>query len=350
MLDLVALFNSFQPLDAMTGQTARFSAQPIPGYERHRLAKDAHDTPSLLISVDDTSGNERPVPIKLEHLTVQYDVDCRISRSDGSLEEDRFTVVRCTGSDKALHIYFLRSIGAILVSLGTTPSRLDVAQAIKNLTTLFRAMSEKPRKSVQGLWAELLLIARAYDAATMVTVWHVTPEDRYDFSSGNQRIEVKSTSARVRQHYFTLEQLCPPTDTTLLIASLFVEYAGAGTSVMELAEQIRSRISDNPDLLLHMDQIISLTLGENWRDALEARFDVELAEDSLVFFEASAIPTVGRVLPSGVSDVHFRSDLTQCLPANIQHFRELGGLFQAALLRRSSSSSKGKRRDLPVHT
>jgi len=344
MLDLVALFNSFHPLDAMTGQTARFSAQPIPGYERHRLAKDAHDTPSLLISVTDTSGSERPVPIKLEHLTVQYDVDCRISRSDGSIEEDRFTVVRCTGLDKALHTYFLRSIGAIVISLGMTPSRLDVAHAIKNLTTLFRAMTEKPRKSVQGLWAELLLIARAYDAAAMVAAWHVTSEDRYDFSSGNQRIEVKSTSARVRQHYFTLEQLCPPTDTTLLIASLFVGYAGAGTSVMELAEQIRSRVSDNPDLLLHVDQIISLTLGENWRDALEARFDVELAEDSLAFFEVSAIPMVGRDLPPGVSSVSFKSDLSGCPPATIQNFRSLGGLFQAALRRTVSTSSRGRQR------
>src|SRR5258708_32855970 len=115
MIDLVSLFNSFQPPEGMPEQNARFSAQPIPGYERHWLAKDVQETPSLLISVMDSSGKERPVPIKLEHLTVQYDVDCRISRSNGSLEEDRFTVIRCTGLDKALHTYFLRSIGAIVI-------------------------------------------------------------------------------------------------------------------------------------------------------------------------------------------------------------------------------------------
>src|SRR5216683_1632365 len=111
MLDLVALFNSFQSPDITTGHNARFSAQPIPGYERNRLAKDVNDAPSLLISVTDT-GSERPVPIKLEHLTVQYDVECRIFRSDGNIEEGRFTVVSCTGNDKALHTYFLRTIGA----------------------------------------------------------------------------------------------------------------------------------------------------------------------------------------------------------------------------------------------
>jgi len=343
MLNLVALFDAIQPPDVSVCENARFSAQPIPGYERHRLAKDAYDTPSLLISVTDASESRRPIPIKLEHLTVQYDMDCRISQSDGSVEEGRFTVVRCTGVDKALQTYFLRSVGTILVSLGTIPSRLDVAHAIKSLTTLFSAMTEKPRKSVQGLWAELLVIARAYDTATVVAAWHMTPEDRYDFNSGDQRIEVKSTSARVRQHNFTFEQLCPPTGVTLLIASLFVEYAGAGISVMELAEQIRSRVSDNPDLLLHVDQIISLTLGENWRDALEARFDIELAESSLAFFEASTIPAVGGNLPPGVSDVRFRSDLTDCPPAPIQDLRTLGGLFQAGLRRRPLPAVKGKR-------
>jgi len=343
MLDLVALFNSFQPPVAMTEQVARFSAQPIPGYECHRLAKDAQNTPSLLIFIANTETSERPVPIKLEHLTVQYDVECRISRSGGNIEEGRFTVVRCIGSDKALHTYFLHSIGAIIVSLGITPSRYDVARAIKNLTTLFRAITEKSRKSVQGLWAELFLIARASNTSAMVAAWHVTPEDRYDFNAGNQRIEVKSTSTRIRQHHFSLEQLYPLTDTTILIASVFVEYAGAGTSVMELAEQIRPRLNASPDLLFHLDWIISLTLGENWRDALEERFDIELAEDSLAFFEVTNIPMVNPDLPFGVSDVHFKSDLTSCPPAPIQHVQTLGGLFQAAMHRRSTTSVKGSR-------
>jgi Putative PD-(D/E)XK family member, (DUF4420) len=345
MLDLVTLFNSLQSPDDTAGQAVRFSAQSILGYEKHRLAKDTDNTPSLLISVTDGLEAKRPIPIKLEHLIVQYDVDCRISQSDGSIEEGQFTIVRCIGADKALHIYFLHCIGAILVSLGTMPSRLDIAYAIKNLTTLFRSMTEKPRKSIQGLWAELFLIARAHDVATMVAAWHITPEDRYDFNSGNQRIEVKSTASRRRHHFFSLEQLNPPSDTTLFIASLFMEYAGAGASVMELAEQVRERISGDPELLLHMDQIISSTLGENWRDALEARFDLELAEDSLAFFEVSTIPTVDRNLPSGVSDVKFRSDLTNCLPTPVQNFQALGGLFQAASGRRSILSPKSKRRN-----
>jgi hypothetical protein len=335
MLNLVAIFDSLKPPDTSTGTPARFSAQPIPDYEQHRLGKSMHGMPSLLISVRDPLAAERPAPIILEHLNVQYDIDCRISLPDGHIEADQFTIVSCTVLDKALHIYFLRVIGTIVVSLGPTPSRLDVARAIDTLVELFRTLTEKPRKSIQGLWAELFLIARTRETAKMVDAWHVTPEDRYDFSAGSQRIEVKSTSGRVRQHHFTLEQLCPPANTQVLVASMFVEYAGAGTSLGELAEKVRSRISETPSLLLHLDQIISATLGENWRDALEDRFDSELAEDTLAFFEVSTIPAVNRDIPFGVSNVHFKSDLSGCPPINVPQFRALGGLFQAALQRSS---------------
>lgn len=331
MLDLARLFDSLEPPNASIGESARFSALPIPGYERHRLAKDGQGMPSLLISLLDQPEGQRPIPIKLEHLAVQYDMACRISDLHGGIEEGRFTIVRCLGLETTLHGYFLRVIGAVVASLGSTPSRLDVANAIDKLVELFRAISEEPRKSIQGLWAELFLITRARDIASMITAWHVAPDDRYDFSAGNQRIEVKSTSGRVRQHHFTLEQLCPPSGTNVLIASMFVEHAGAGSSVIELADRIRSRISDHPDLVLQVDRIIALTIGEHWRYASDERFDRELAEESLAFFEPQAIPMISPNLPVGVSAVHFKSDLTGRPSADITYYRAIGGLFQAAL-------------------
>src|SRR5437667_7747100 len=107
MLNLVALFDSLQPPSNSTGTHARFSAQSIPDYEHHRIGKSMHETPSLLISVSDPLQTERPAPIILEHLSVQYDIDCRISLPDGYVEGGQFTIVSCTVFDKALHVYFL---------------------------------------------------------------------------------------------------------------------------------------------------------------------------------------------------------------------------------------------------
>lgn len=333
MPDLVALFDSLRMPDNTVGQGTRFSAHPIPSYEPHRLGKDELGAPSLLISVAERASQSQPAPIVLQHLTVQHDVDCRISRRDGSAEEDRFTVICCTNGDYVLNSYFLRVASAVVTALGVTPTQHDVARVIGKLVELFRVMTEPPRKSVQGLWAELFLIARTRAPAVLVSAWHQTPEDRYDFSAGSQRVEVKSTTGRVRQHHFALEQLHPPLDTNLLIVSMFVERAGAGVSVADLADQVRSHIGDKPDLLLLVDRVIGLTLGENWRRALQERFDQELAEESLAFYEPTAIPSVCVELPSGVSEVHFKSDLTASPTADLTRYRAMGGLFQVALRR-----------------
>ena len=334
MLDILQIFNSLQVVNDSTSQNAQFSAKPIPGYEQHRIGRDTKGNPSLLVHVFEVSEKAQLASIVLEYLTVQHDLDCRISHPDGITESGKFTIIRCTSTDIALRNYFLRIVGVVIVSLGNLPSKMDITYAIDRLVELFRAMTAPPRKTVQGLWAELFLIARSRESAKMVNAWHSMPEDRYDFSDDNQRIEVKSASGRIRQHHFSLEQLCPPTTSHLLIASMFVERTGAGTSMLELTEQIRSRIKDNLDLLFQLDRIVALTLGNDWRSALEERFDYQLAEESLAFFELSHIPMVNPNLPLGVSNVHFKSDLTGRPTADIAHYRSQGRLFQATLRRR----------------
>lgn len=333
MLDLSEIFNSLQLPNTSISKNVRFTACLIPGYEQYRLGKDAQGNPSLLLSITGTLEHIRLVPIVLEHLTVQYDINCHISQLDGTIEEGSFTILHCTGNDDALHTYFLRVAATVITSLGHIPSKTQVTQTINKLIDLFQAMKGLPRKSIQGLWAELFLIARSRNPIILLKAWHTTPEDRYDFNMGDQRIEVKSVASRTRQHFFSLEQLQPPEGSKVLIASIFVERAGAGTSILDLIEHIQTRITDHPDDLLSMDRIISLTLGNDWQRALDERFDYELAEKSLAFFEATSVPTVNPTLPQGVSEVRFKSDLIDSVAINSSHYRTLGGLFLAALRR-----------------
>ena len=332
-VDLAAIFDGIHPPAQSSGQGTHFSALPVPSFERHRVAKDAQAAPAILISVTDTCADARPASILLKNLTVQHDVDCRITRSDGVMEEGRFTVVRCTGSDRALQYYFFRVAATVLQSLGTTPSSLSVSQAVSRLAELFHAMTEPPRKSLQGLWAELFLIARAHDPATLARAWHTAPEDLYDFSFGNQRIEVKSARGRVRRHYFTLEQLHPPANVKLVVASMFVEASDEGTSLVELLEQIRSQLSGSPDLMLKVEKVVGLTLGESWRHAMGERFDRKLAEESLAFYEPMHIPRIDSDIPSGINEVRFRSDLTGQQSTSELSLQAAQGIFRAALRR-----------------
>ena len=328
MLNLITLFQSFDSITTNNDED-RFVASPIPGYKPHRLGKDAHGKPLLLIST--LNARSQSPPIVLEHLSVQYNLNCRVSRPDGTFEEGVFTLVHCTEADEALQDYFLKVMSTIVISLGNQPNQSDVAYAMNQLIELFRAMTNVPQKSVQGLWAELFLISQACQPDILVEAWHSAPEDRYDFAMNNQRIEVKSFSGNIRLHHFSLEQLHPPEDIRALIASVFVENSQTGVSIEELREKIQIRLSDNLDALLHIDRVIALTLGDAWQQASDARFDERLAEESLTFYETSTIPSVDPNLPSGVSGVRFRSDLTEIPTTEISHFPEDHRLFKAVL-------------------
>jgi hypothetical protein len=218
-----------------------------------------------------------------------------------------------------------------VVLLGSEPSQRDITRAINKFVNLFRAMAEPARKSTQGFWAELFLIAQAVDPVTLLRAWHATPYDIYDFNAGKQRIEVKSTCSQVRQHRFSLEQLRPPEGTRVLVASLFVERAGGGVSLSNLLTDIRERIEGSTEHLIHLDQVVASTLGDNWRQGLTTRFDRELAQESLQFYDAAVIPRIDTELPPGISDVRFTSNLTGIDSVSRKQMKTSGDLFQAAL-------------------
>lgn len=329
MFNLTELFQSLESVARNDGEN-RFSTILIPGYEVHRLGKDPQGRPLLLISIIDVSGQKQPAPISLEHLKIMYGLKCRVSRPDSTFEERRFTIILCTGEDSTLHAYFLRVASTILISLKNQPTQSDVAHVMDRFIELFRAMTKPSRKSVQGLWAELFLIAQSRQPALLVNAWHTLPEDRYDFAMDNQRIEVKSFSGSVRQHHFSLEQLHPPEGVKTLVASMRVERSQAGESITDLREKIQTHLSGESNLLLHLDTVIALTLGNSWQQADEACFDQWLAEESLAFYETAAIPSVDPNLPFGVSGVHFRSDLTGIPTVEISRYNAEDGLFHAA--------------------
>lgn len=330
MLNLTEIFQSLESVATVYGDN-QFSTTLIPGHEQHRLGKDTQGRPLLLISVLDALSTRQPAPIVLEHLTVMYNQNCRVSRPDGALEEERFTVVRCTGEDTTLQVYFLRVASAILMSLKNRPTQVDIAHAMNRLIELFRALARRPRKDVQGLWAELFLITQSAQPAILVNAWHTLPEDRYDFAMEDQRIEVKSFSGSIRQHHFSLEQLHPPEGVNTFVASMRVERSQAGESITNLREKIQTHLGGNSNLLLHLDTVIALTLGDGWQQADEACFDQRLAKESLAFYEAATIPSVNPNLPLGVSRVHFQSDLTGIPAIEISSYDVEDGLFHATL-------------------
>lgn len=331
--DLASLYQQLPFPDEGESSIGLIRAIPIPGATRHRLGRRGDDTSALLVDVRDRQDGHYAPPIVLEHLTVHHDVECHIIGDDSAVEVARFTVISCTSRNVGLRSYFLRASGAFLEAVGDSPTRQEVVRALDAFVELFRALSNPPKKSVQGLWAELFLIARSKDPITLAEAWHAQPMETFDFAAGSDRIEVKSSSDRVRRHYFSLEQIRPNASVSVVVASLFVERAGMGLSLGGLLDDVRQKLGTRPDLLLNAEVVVGRTLGNALPRALGESFDVQLAEASLGFYRADDIPSVATPLPSGVSDVRFRADLSNLEPLNPTGIIR-GTLFHAATLAR----------------
>jgi hypothetical protein len=326
--DLNELFGSLVlPLGRPAGGS--LSAIAIPGTYGHRLAKDASGSPCLLLR-QPSSASSTP-PIRLQNLRVSYGVACAITHPDGSEEEGTFTIIRCTSAAPSLFPHFLRIASPVIAALGAKPTAAAVRGAISGLVALFQALATPARKSVQGLWAELLIIRRATDPATVVSAWRGVPNGRVDFVGGAQRIEVKSSSRRLRAHHFSLEQLTPPRPARLIVASIFAEPVGHGLSLQRLADDVRTALARDPALLTRFDSIFYATLGAGWSDAMEECFDFELAAESLQFFDSACIPAINGPLPQAVRDVHFTSDVSAVPPLARERLIAAGGLFAAVV-------------------
>lgn len=326
LVDLVTLFESLVlPLEPPGG--TNLSAVPIPDSETHRLAKDANGSPCLLLR--QSSDALRPAPIHLQNLSVSYNVPCNITYSAGALEQGNFTIVKCSNLDPNLFPHFLRIISPMVVALGPKPTSAAIRRAIAGLVELFRALTAPTQKSIQGIWGELFLIHNSSDPSTVAAAWHRIPQEHYDFVAGPQRLDVKTTSNRRREHYFSLAQLTPPGSSRIMIASLFVERTGGGVSLKQLFEETRSRFSNNAPLLTQFDASFYATVGSGWNDCMDESFDSELAGESLAFFDSQTIPKVHTPLPTGVSDVRFCADLSPVTPLKPSNLKSFGSLLAA---------------------
>jgi len=292
----------------------------------------ADGSPALLIGTVGKVLEGSPPPVRLENLSVEHRVLCRVWYGTKVVEEGVFTVLKCPSADGSVRDYFLRVGGPLLLALGNRPSDQQISELVDALVEMFRALAEPPRKSVQGLWAELFLIDRSRAVQLMCAAWHQSPDERYDFSAGRERIEVKSTAGRARRHHFSLEQLTPPATATVLVASVCVERAGGGTSLRDLMAKVKARLASAPDIVVRIDSVVAATLGQGLLAGLEEAFDEQLAAESLAFYKAEAIPKPGQV-PIGVSEVRFVADLSAVTPIDPAMSGGADGLFDAVASR-----------------
>ena len=186
---------------------------------------------------------------------------------------------------------------------------------MNRLLSLFRALTRPAEREISGVWAELFCIAASGNVSLAVDRWHNGSAEAFDFSWGQGRLEVKSTVGTVRVHEFSLAQLQPPSGSSGYVASLVLKALNAGEGVLDLAKKIERDLNGDVCLQAKLWALLVQSLGSDFSEALDRRFDVDLAAKLLKVFRMEDVPSLPPISDGRISSVKFKSDLSSVQPS-----------------------------------
>jgi Putative PD-(D/E)XK family member, (DUF4420) len=306
-LNLSELMAAISPA-AMGEAGSSFSVRAIPGFPRHYVGRSATGQPSLLLG---SEAGPFHAPVRLALLEARFGNLHRIRSDDGEEREELLSVITCTSQDMQAQSYFLHICATIVRIVGDRPTLPVIVSAVQRLIDLFRHIARPAMRSLNGLLGELVLIAASRNLPASVRAWRSSDYDRFDFSSGDVRLDVKAAANRARAHHLSAEQCQPPPGTSGILASVFIESSGGGQSLQELLSAIEDSLTGHNDLILKVQGAVADTLGDTLLSSMSARFDDRLARSSLQFYDLSTVPAIRANVPPEVSRIHFLSDLSR---------------------------------------
>jgi len=326
-MNLVELYDSLLIPDEDSNKV--FNAIPITDFPNFRVAIDIDGNPVLLLAVSNRLKGMAIKNFRLKYLQLQQNVECKISENDKQSFQT-FTVVTFTSEDRQLREYFLRVAESFIKTLNYKPSQEEVIETINKFVEVFRSLSDPPTNTIHGLWSELFVIDISSDPKTLLNYWHNNPEEKFDFNAGVEKIEVKSNSSFERVHTFSSEQLNPPLGTQVLIVSLFMRPHSNGQSIQHLVESITNKIQHDIDLIVKLNNIIFKTLGDSLEQSIKIKFDYNIAKESLRYYKHQDIVKIEEIhIPNEVTEVRYKSDLTEVIPLQVYSLKGNGDLFKS---------------------
>ncbi|RUA33458.1 PD-(D/E)XK motif protein [Robiginitalea biformata] len=324
------LIEQFDKLDLPNSNDGRIlSASQIEDFSHFRIAVNNEGHPVILLSVSNPVRNLSLKNFRLKYLQLAHNIECKIVENDRTVLES-FTVITFTSQDRHLQEYFLRICESLVRSLKTKPTQEQVGDSVKKLIEVFRALNDTPTNTVQGLWAELFLIEISTNPMSMLNYWHNIPQERFDFNSGEEKIEIKSSGNFERIHTFSAEQLNPPSNTSALIGSVFIRPRSTGKSIQDLINSITERLGNDVELIDKVNSVVIRTLGSSLEQSLKMKFDYQVASESFKFYRHQDIKRIEEIsIPTEVTEVRYKSDLTAIESIALKDIEGKGELYDA---------------------
>lgn len=286
------------------------------GGDAWKVGVDDAGHPCILVQPI-SRGHKKAAAIALENFEAQFQVRCTLQHADGTTQTAHYTLLRLTSKRLADRAVFFSVCETIRDLVGREPDESSLYQAVARLVALFRRLLLPPTRTNIGLFGEMVFILEARSASTAIQAWRNDEYDRYDFSTPNLRIEVKTTSQPQRIHEFSYEQCDVGGDIKGVVASIIVERASSGTNVLQLQNLIEERLTGDYASLLKLRSVVAETIQGEENSGHGITFDLAKAKRSLAIYNLESIPAVRGVLQVGVSSVRFKSNLDLCTPLKV---------------------------------
>ena len=310
-MNLIALYDS---LSLPENDVKVFNAIAVPEYPNFRVAIDFEGNSILLLSVSKRIKDLSLKNFRLKYLQLEQNLDCKIYEND-SFKFQTFTVITFRCSDRNLQEYFIRISESLVKTVGQNQTQKQIIDSLKKFVEVFKTLTDSPTNTVNGLWSELFLIENSTNPKELINYWHNLPEEKFDFNAGKERIEVKSSSSFERKHIFSAEQLNPPSDTQVLIASVFLKQHNSGNNIQYLIDRISEKIDYDFDTVEKLNIIVFRTLGSSLEYSIGVKFDYDIAQQSLRFYRHQDIDKIEVFnIPNNVTEVKYKSDLSHIKP------------------------------------
>jgi len=205
----MSMIDAFLELDIPKTENSKlFNAKALNNFPFAKIGVNYLGFPVILISskFDQTQLSQKN--IKLKYIELTHNLECKVTEN-GKFKIDNYSVIIFKNNEETLQNYFLGIAQSLLNSLSRKPTQKEVFETFNNFIEVFRSLTETPTKTIQGLWAELILIEQSKNPETLINYWHNIPEEKFDFNADSEKIEVKSSSNLERIHVFSAEQLNP---------------------------------------------------------------------------------------------------------------------------------------------
>lgn len=316
--------DTFRALPAPAAKGS-YSVEPDRG-QRLRIGRSFEGHPAVLLRFTRECGSPR-----LTLATLAYLPPTEVTVIHGAVATTRVAILECRSFDLQLTSYFFRVVSSLIDGDASTEDEAQLVNVLETIVALFRALQRPGTKTVEGLWAELAMIAWSARPALAIQAWHSDPHALHDFSVGHFRLEIKSTAKPLREHHFLLDQLLRMDHGMTVIASVMLQRdATSGVSISELVERIRSLVPQI-DVQSRLETIVIESLGTAWCDAEALRFNLDQARASLHLYKTDQIPSVPQPLPAGVRDVRFIADLSDIPSWPLAEARAISEFYDGAL-------------------